>query len=478
MNLSENLKQIRKDNNLSQEALAEMLGVSRQSVSKWESGTAYPEMDKVLQICKLFNVNLDDLMNEDIKIAKERKENKNNINKFVDEMLEYITKTINMFSTLSFKSKVACLFEQACIITILSTIAVIIGAILGDMLSSIFMYVPYEISNFIKGLLGSIYGIAVFILIVIIWLNLFKSRYLDYYTIINKDMSSKENTLVENEKVEYSNEPKKEPRIIIRDKPSSNNIIFSSLFKICLIFIKMLVLFISLAFIFSIVTFGILIVLAFIFGKATFFFWGAIISLVSLIIINLICLKFAYDFILNRKTRKGLVGIILGVSLLTTGIGIGLFSIDILKVDYIKDIVQKDIVTETINIPIVENTKWIYIYPCDYSDNIECEFIESNENEITIEIERSKYTETNVLSYRGGYNEAEMYDYECSRDCDEEKEYNYQSIDISYFVNEEKIASYLDKVINDLNDYKIYDIKPNKIKIYAPRYILDKMNES
>ena len=67
MNLSDNLKKIRKEHNLSQEQLAESLGVSRQAVSKWESGGAYPEMDKVLQICKMFNVNIDDLLNQDIK---------------------------------------------------------------------------------------------------------------------------------------------------------------------------------------------------------------------------------------------------------------------------------------------------------------------------------------------------------------------------------------------------------------------------
>ena len=67
MNLSDNLKKIRKDNNLSQEQLAEKLGVSRQSVSKWESGLAYPEMDKVLQICQLFNLNVDELLNIDFK---------------------------------------------------------------------------------------------------------------------------------------------------------------------------------------------------------------------------------------------------------------------------------------------------------------------------------------------------------------------------------------------------------------------------
>ena len=72
MNLSDNLKKIRKDNNLSQEQLAEKLGVSRQSVSKWESGIAYPEMDKVLQLCKMFNLNIDELLNQNISEVKEK----------------------------------------------------------------------------------------------------------------------------------------------------------------------------------------------------------------------------------------------------------------------------------------------------------------------------------------------------------------------------------------------------------------------
>ena len=79
--LSENLKKIRKDNNLSQEQLAEKLGVSRQSVSKWENGEAYPEMDKVLNICKLYNYNIDELLNENVTSVKEEKEAKNNFNK-------------------------------------------------------------------------------------------------------------------------------------------------------------------------------------------------------------------------------------------------------------------------------------------------------------------------------------------------------------------------------------------------------------
>ena len=45
------IRDLRMKTGLSQEALAEKLGVSRQAVSKWESGVSYPEMDKVIQIC-------------------------------------------------------------------------------------------------------------------------------------------------------------------------------------------------------------------------------------------------------------------------------------------------------------------------------------------------------------------------------------------------------------------------------------------
>ena len=59
MSLGDNLKKLRRDTNMSQEQLAEKLNVSRQSVSKWESDIAYPEMDKMLQLCKIFNINID-----------------------------------------------------------------------------------------------------------------------------------------------------------------------------------------------------------------------------------------------------------------------------------------------------------------------------------------------------------------------------------------------------------------------------------
>ena len=65
MSLSEKLCQLRTQNGLSQSALAEKLGVSRQTVSKWESGMAKPELDKLVALSELFHVSLDLLMKND-----------------------------------------------------------------------------------------------------------------------------------------------------------------------------------------------------------------------------------------------------------------------------------------------------------------------------------------------------------------------------------------------------------------------------
>lgn len=62
MHFAENLKQLRKEKGLSQEELAERMGVSRQAVSKWEQGEIYPEVEKLLLLAKQFQVSLDALM--------------------------------------------------------------------------------------------------------------------------------------------------------------------------------------------------------------------------------------------------------------------------------------------------------------------------------------------------------------------------------------------------------------------------------
>lgn len=64
--LSEKLYQLRKKSGLSQEQLAEQLNVSRQAISKWESGNAFPESEKLIIISNYFGVSVDYLLKDDI----------------------------------------------------------------------------------------------------------------------------------------------------------------------------------------------------------------------------------------------------------------------------------------------------------------------------------------------------------------------------------------------------------------------------
>ena len=64
MSFAENLKYLRKMQNITQEQLAELLSVSRQAISKWESGNGYPETEKLLILAKELNTSLDYLFSE------------------------------------------------------------------------------------------------------------------------------------------------------------------------------------------------------------------------------------------------------------------------------------------------------------------------------------------------------------------------------------------------------------------------------
>ncbi len=77
MRLGEKLSKLRKEHNYTQEQLADIFGVTRQSISKWESDIAYPETDKLIKIGKLFKCSMDYLLNDevtDMKIGNAKKE--------------------------------------------------------------------------------------------------------------------------------------------------------------------------------------------------------------------------------------------------------------------------------------------------------------------------------------------------------------------------------------------------------------------
>ena len=66
MKFGENLYNLRKSAKMSQDKLAEKMNVSRQSVSKWENGESYPEMEKIMKLCSIFHCKINDLVHENM----------------------------------------------------------------------------------------------------------------------------------------------------------------------------------------------------------------------------------------------------------------------------------------------------------------------------------------------------------------------------------------------------------------------------
>ena len=103
MKLNDKIFEYRKINNWSQEELADKLDVSRQTVSKWETGKAVPELDKLIALANLFNISVDALVKEELDINnqqnktdsdKTQNELWNKISKFLKSKEEFIKKLI------------------------------------------------------------------------------------------------------------------------------------------------------------------------------------------------------------------------------------------------------------------------------------------------------------------------------------------------------------------------------------------------
>ena len=74
MTIAEKIKQLRKDNSMTQEDLAEKLNVSRQTISKWETNTTIPDADNIVAISKLFNITTDELLDYRVETVQKKKQ--------------------------------------------------------------------------------------------------------------------------------------------------------------------------------------------------------------------------------------------------------------------------------------------------------------------------------------------------------------------------------------------------------------------
>ncbi len=451
MNLADNLKKIRKEHHLSQEQLAEKLGVSRQSVSKWESNLAYPEMDKVLQLCKLFDLNMDELLNQDIKEVSDNKQAKININKYIDDFLEYVTKTIDMFTSMSWKEKLKCLLEQFVIILSMIIIFAIIGSVFDSILWNLSDVISSRIFELILSLLRVIYLIICFILGVILELHIFKVRYLDYYTIIKEDSKKKslekegeeassKNLSNEEGKIVYQ---QKSQKIIIRDPNHASYKFIDGLLKCFLLGMKIMVAFLACIACFSFIFLAICLVLSFLFVKTGLTFIGTILILIPSIIINLIVLTILYHFIISKKNKKMRLAISFVISLFMIGIGTGLMFLSFTNYDIEDDVNSSSYMETEKVIPMTDN---LYIHDNYYP----IEYVESPFNDLKILIRHSNYYQPDI--------------------------YHHDNM-ISFHLNT-KDSNRMDmvrKIMEDLNEKKLVNYTNYKITIYTSKENMEKL---
>ncbi len=453
MKLSENLKNIRKVNNLSQEQLAEKLGVSRQAVSKWESGQSYPEMDKVLLICKTFNYNIDELMNESVKEVDEIKQSKLNINKYIDDFFSYITKTVDMLGIMRFKEKLKCFIEQITISIVLVCIFAIIAVIGSEILLGLFGGLNGRIYFFIRDILKSIYLIISSIIGITILLHIFKIRYLDYYQIIRED-SNKNEDKIEDNKEEKSNDQHKKfikdktEKIIIRDPNHSQSRFLTGIAKIILLCIKGFTIFTGICFSFSLIFFTTVLVLSFLFVKTGMLFLGGLLTIISALIVNFIILDILYNFIISRKNKKHILAIAFVISLLLAGIGIGFVLIDSANFTYIEDLNNKNIVEDVFSIEMEEN-----LTIESWDNNIE--YVENELNEIKIVVKRSKYDTVNT-SFDEKEQRLLIYNYQDSR----------------------KFGIYIKDNIENINNSQIITYTNPTITVFTSQENIDKLKQN
>lgn len=119
MNFSENLRRLRKAKDIKQEALAEAMNVSRQTVSKWENGTAMPDFKKLNALAEYFGVTMDELLGFS--------NDKNNNDNIDDYKKEYINELITLENMQSSK-KIKELYKnlKTCAVIFCVALAVII----------------------------------------------------------------------------------------------------------------------------------------------------------------------------------------------------------------------------------------------------------------------------------------------------------------------------------------------------------------
>ena len=433
MNFVSNLQKLRKRENMSQEALAEKLDVTRQSVSKWESGASYPEMDKLISICKIFNVDMDTLVNGVLDEKKQDKETTINTKDILDKFNTLMKKIVCLFESMSFKEIIEFLVTVflLIIIILIGTIPKdIIENLIGDGLLYDIAYVGPVLNTIfclIIDILYSVFAIVVFIYVL-------KIKYLDRIKI--KEDVNKEIVVKEKEKRVEEVE-----KVIIKDNTGSNSLT-RLLAKIIIYIIKFFVVLFLFAPLICIVVLAVMLGFEVLFVIKGLPLIGILLWTIAGIIISALCFEVPLNFVINHKNNYKRVMITLLISLIIIIIGSIIFAFEFFSLTYVDDL-PKDVKTKEISetLPMTNDFKTIGYYHNDI------EYVVDDSLTDKIEVTVTYY------DYLVDYNiEVELHNDNLLVYMDSPKEFSFKDAldEISDDIKEGKIYNY-----DRLNEYKV-----------------------
>ncbi|MCH5167221.1 MAG: helix-turn-helix domain-containing protein [Erysipelotrichales bacterium] len=446
MSFDKKLQSLRKTAGLSQEDLANELGVSRQAVSKWESGVSYPEMDKLILMTKLFKCSLDELVNDEIKDSSIMKPKASKGQAYIDSLLEFINKSINMFTSMKLGSVIKCLLELFILGFLIFMISYIIYDFAEYMIFNLIPYSLYDKLRYIGYFLCDIVILLLIALDVIIFFQFYKIRYLDYYDKLvyqfevkkdEKKDEKQDNIEIEEDIKETKKSIKKTERIIIRD-PEHRPLAFLSTISRGIIWcIKIILRLFTLPFlgllIFSIVSF---VVSLYLITYNTVFI-GVSVSIVGVIGLTILIIRTINDDLFKKAYPIRLMSILLLVFIFIASIGVGL---SLIKFKDIK-IIEYNHKNE-----LKENV--------DYNDELYLNILSASDgNAIDFVVDDSLKNVEISVEYDQSY-----LDYEFTKIANDKKYLLLRK----YYNNENDVILSLDEFLDNL--------KHNKIFIYGYRY--------
>lgn len=459
MKFDENLQKLRKEKGISQEQLAEQLGVTRQSVSKWESGNSYPEMDKIVAICNLFHCDMDVLINKDITEEREKKDASSVVKEIFSGVTNYVKKTIYLFEHKSLKDIIKMCAQVFIIICVILLFAIPF-MLLKEIVVSLFYTGNNWFSIFFAKFWNFIFNGGYAILAIATFLYIFKIKFLDNEEIIveeveDKTQNSEEVSEDKISKTDSSKSSEKKKVKIIKVKKNDFSLL-DLLVKAITVCLKCLfVLFLIPVIIGTIMLFiGLVLLIVLIFKGL--FLAGTILLFLGGIVFAIVFIELMLDFIFNLKFSKRRIIITIISSIVVSSIGLGLSIWYFLNLNVIND-VPNSFNTETKE-EVYTMTDDFFVHYDDYSFNTK--FVEDNSLTNQVRVRIDYYTIANDVSIERTDNEVYL---------------NYETVD---GVNIKQIT---DSIIKDLKHNKIhtYDqLGQVSITITTSKINIDKIQDN